>query len=170
MQGVPLGDTVASDTPVRESGLFGIHGGHVNVTNGRYVYMRASRRKDNTPLFNYTHMPCHMRRTFSTEEMRTASMAEPFSFTKECPLMKIDAASTWQKKIQGDVDRSSYAFGNLLFDLKKDPAQVKPIEDSEIEGRMIRRLLKGMHENDAPKEQYDRLGLEKEYGEFLKSV
>jgi arylsulfatase A-like enzyme len=40
MQGVPLRDTIASDSPAHEAGLFGIHGGHVNCTDGRYVYMR----------------------------------------------------------------------------------------------------------------------------------
>ncbi|MBC7257336.1 MAG: sulfatase, partial [Chloroflexi bacterium] len=32
MQGVPLAQTIARDVPVREAGLFGIFGGHVNVT------------------------------------------------------------------------------------------------------------------------------------------
>jgi hypothetical protein len=38
MQGCILKDTIAQDKPVREAGLFGIHGGHVNCTDGRYVY------------------------------------------------------------------------------------------------------------------------------------
>ena len=41
MQGHSLRDTVATDEPVREAALFGIFGGHVNCTDGRYVYMRA---------------------------------------------------------------------------------------------------------------------------------
>ncbi len=33
----------ASDEPVREGALFGVFSGHVeNVTDGRYVYMRAA--------------------------------------------------------------------------------------------------------------------------------
>ena len=169
MQGVPLRETVTSDRPVRESGLFGIHGGHVNVTDGRYVYMRASARDDNMPLYNYTHMPCHMRRTFSLEEMRTATMAEPFPFTKGCPLMRIDAAVAWRTKIQGDVKRSSHSFGNLLFDLENDPNQEKPIDEPDLERKMVSYLLEGMHRNDAPKEQYERLGLRKEYEDFVKN-
>ena len=42
MQGVPLGETVANDTAVREAMLYGLHGGHVNVNDGRHVYMRAA--------------------------------------------------------------------------------------------------------------------------------
>src|SRR5690606_37029299 len=36
MQGKPLRDTIAFDRPVREAVLFGIHGGHVTCTDGRY--------------------------------------------------------------------------------------------------------------------------------------
>ena len=41
MQGFDLAETIASDRSVREAGLFGIFGGQVNITDGRYVYMRA---------------------------------------------------------------------------------------------------------------------------------
>ena len=41
MQGQPLAQTVADDTPVREAALFGMFGAQVNVTDGRYVYMRG---------------------------------------------------------------------------------------------------------------------------------
>ena len=44
MQGVPL----------REATLYGLHGGHVNVTDRRYTYMRAPVEPENTPLYNYT--------------------------------------------------------------------------------------------------------------------
>ena len=40
MEGRPLRQTLQDDSPVRDAALFGIHGGHVNITNGRYVYMR----------------------------------------------------------------------------------------------------------------------------------
>jgi arylsulfatase A-like enzyme len=42
MQGRDLATVLDGDRPVREGALFGIHGGHVNVTDGRYVYMRAA--------------------------------------------------------------------------------------------------------------------------------
>ena len=81
MLGLPLRDTVANDTPVREAGLFGLFGAHVNVTDGRYVYMRAPARPDNAPLHNYTVMPTHMRGMFSIDELKTTQLAEPFEFT-----------------------------------------------------------------------------------------
>jgi arylsulfatase A-like enzyme len=149
MQGVPLRETIATDKPVREAGLFGMFGAHVNVTDGRHVYMRAPVRSDNGPLFDYTVMPSHMNRPYDLPEMRTAEMAPPFSFTKQCPVMKI-AANPW-------IDCHSY--GTMLFDLETDPQQQRPIQDTAAEQKMIGHLLRLMQWNDAPAEQYRRIGL-----------
>jgi len=152
MQGKPLKDTIASDAPVREAGLFGLHGAHVNCTDGRYVYMRAPVRPDNTPLYEYTHMPAHMRGPFSVEQMRTAVMHPPFSFTKDCPVMRIDTN-------QNPSWINPHGFDTLLFDIEKDPRQEHPLQDPATEQRMTQHLLRLMKENDSPVEQYERLSL-----------
>ncbi|HUT59682.1 MAG TPA: sulfatase [Phycisphaerae bacterium] len=152
MQGASLRRTVADDAPVREGGLFGIFGGHVNVTDGRYVYMRSCARDDNRPLYNYTHMPTHMRGFFSVAEMQTAQMARPFTFTKGCPVMKIDASG-------GSGMNQARRFGTALYDLKTDPRQLNPIRDAVVERRMIEMLVALMKAGDAPPEQFERLGL-----------
>ncbi|MBN1581887.1 MAG: sulfatase, partial [Anaerolineae bacterium] len=131
--------------------LYGLHGGHVNVTDGRYTYMRAPARPENQPLYDYTLMPTHMRHTFGVDELQDIQLAEPFSFTKGCRTMKIAAGR--------DGWRDVHRFGTLLFDLKTDPAQEHPIDDPEIERHMIALLVKLMAENDAPPEQFERLGL-----------
>ena len=150
MQGVPLRETTAEDKPVREAGLFGMWGGHVNCTDGRYVYMRANATPDNEPIYEYTHMPTHMRHTFQVEEMRTAEMHPPFAFTKECPVMKIKATDPW-------INPAKY--GTLLFDLERDPAQKNPVQDEKVEAMMTEHLIRLMKANDAPPEQFQRLGL-----------
>ena len=156
MQGQALKDTIITDKPVRKAGLYGLHGAHVNVTNGRYVYMRAPVNENNAPLYQYTHMPAHMRCSFSVEEMqRLEGLAEPFSFTKGCKTMKIDVSSQG-----GGIKSQAYEFGHLLFDLENDPRQENPLEDPEIEKMMIEHLIREMKANDAPEEQYERLGLE----------
>ena len=66
-------------------------------------------------------------------------LTEPFSFTKGC--------------------RNVHRFGALLCDLKNEPAQEHPIDDPEIEGRMTQLLVKLMEHNDAPREQFEQLGL-----------
>lgn len=150
MQGHPLRETVAADSPVREAGLFGQFGAHVNVTDGRYVYMRAPTRPDNTPLFEYTLMPAHMRNPFAVDELQTIALAEPFPFTKGCRTMKIPARRSKQP----------HEFQHLLFDVENDPRQKRPLHAPEIEKRMIQLMTRLMMENHAPPEQFERLGLE----------
>ena len=149
MQGAPLRATVASDAPVREAALFGMHGAHVNCTDGRYVYMRAPVNPDNRPLFNYTLMPAHMRNSFPVSELQDIQLQAPFAFTKGCRTMKI-AAQPWV---------NAHPFGTLLFDLSRDPHQEQPIRDGAIERRLADLLTRLMRANDAPAEQYQRLGL-----------
>ncbi|MBN1136517.1 MAG: sulfatase [Anaerolineae bacterium] len=152
MQGIPLARSLASDKPLREGVLYGLHGGHVNVTDGRYTYMRAPARPENRPLYDYTLMPTHMRHTFGVDELQDIQLAEPFSFTKGCRTMKIAAGR--------DGWRDVHRFGTLLFDLQADPAQEHPIADPQVERRMVALLTRLMRESDAPPEQFERLGLD----------
>lgn len=153
MQGQPLKDTISKDKQVREAGLFGIHGAHVNVTDGRYVYMRAPINENNSPLYQYTHMPAHMGKAFTIADMhRLEDLAAPFSFTKGCKTMKINADGK-------NIYISGNSLYHLLFDLKNDPKQENPLNDPELEEKMIKLLICEMRKNDAPIEQYERLGL-----------
>ena len=154
MQGIPLRDTIASDAPVREAGLFGLHGAHVNCTDGRYVYMRAPDQPENQPLFNYTLMPTHMRDFFDPEEFDGVDLAEPFDFTKGIKTLKCCA----------NISRNYHQFGHLLFDLQEDPKQERPLNDPEIEERMIGLMVDLMAQSEAPPEQYERLGLKQPQG------
>lgn len=154
MQGKALKDVIRQDTQIREGGLYGIHGAHVNCTDGRYVYMRAPISPENTPLYNYTLMPMHMRERFSLRELQNLELTEPFEFTKNCKVLKVPSYGL------PELDLSPYSFGTLLFDLEKDPKQNNPIQDEVIEERMIKLMVSLMKENDSPKEQYIRLGLE----------
>lgn len=149
MLGKPLRETIHNDRIIRKAALFGIHGGHVNCTDGRYVYMRAPIAPNNTPLFEYTLLPTHMRSLFHIEELKTLELAEPFSFTKGVRTLKVEARAYVQP----------HQFGTLLFDVEIDPEQKQPLEDVQIEERMINLMIGIMEENEAPKEQYLRLGL-----------
>ncbi|WTW91954.1 sulfatase [Streptomycetaceae bacterium NBC_01309] len=150
MIGVPLRATVADDTPVREAGIFGAFGGHVSVTDGRYVYMRACVDATNTPLSEHTLMPTHMRGLFTVEELRGAELVPggTYAFTKGTPVLKTPGFAL-----------SPAQFGTLLFDLHTDPEQESPLVDDEIELRMANLLAEAMRAADAPAEQYRRLGL-----------
>ena len=133
----------------REGALFGIHGGHVNVTDGRYVYMRACATPENAPLEEYTLMPTLMRGRFAPAEFAGAELAEPFPFMKGIrPL-----------RLAGRAQINPFTYGTLLFDLHEDPAQEHPLDDAEQELRMLRMLARLLRENDAPESQFVRLGI-----------
>lgn len=153
MQGKSLRDTIARDTQVRDYALFGYFGGHVNITDGQYVYMHAPKDADNGPLYDYTLMPCHMRGMFSPQETATAVMHEGFSFTKGSGVMKIDAEAGAQQF------SSWHRYGDKLYDLERDPGQEHPLGDDGKVLEMTKALMKLMRENEAPPEQYERLGL-----------
>ena len=113
--------------------------------------MRAA-AADNTPLYEYTVMPTHMNHIFKVSELQQWEQAAPFSFTQGCPVMKIPGRPA-------HVNHTAHAPGNLLYDLHTDPAQENPLTDSAGEARMIDLLRSLMQANEAPEEQYERLGL-----------
>lgn len=153
MEGKDLLPVIREDMKIHDAVLFGIHGGHVNVTDGHHVYMRAPKDSGNSPLYNYTLMPMHMREVFSLEELHGMKAHPGFSFTKGCQV--------WQVPSHGipELEFDAHSFGNLLYDIDKDPRQEHPLDDPGLEDRMIDLMLDLMEQDDAPAEQYERLGL-----------
>ena len=150
MLGRPLAATIADDKPVREAAIFGNHGDQVNVTDGRYVYMRSPVEADNSPLFNYTLMPYHVSSPYSVAELTQAELVDSFSFTKGCQLLRMPA----------ETAHAQNSYGNLLFDLEQDPGQRSSLTDPQQEQRMADLMRALMRDCDAPAEQYRRLGLQ----------
>jgi hypothetical protein len=149
LSGRSLTPVIREDASVRDMALFGIFGGQVNITDGRYVYMKAPKTPENKPLYEYTLMPCHMRDPFEVSELRKAELIEGFPHMKGCKVMKIPANGS--SKV--------YEYGDMLFDLETDPYQEKGIKDEKLAKKMKEHMEKMMKENEAPKEQYVRLGL-----------
>lgn len=149
MQGESILEVHDWQPTTRETALFGVFGGHACITDGRYVYMRASTDASNKPLLEHTLMPTQMRGFLPTDALRQANLGEPFSFTKGMPVLKIPARSFV----------SPWLFGTLLFDLETDPEQEHPIADDDLELRLATALRDQLIDTDAPAEQYQRLGL-----------
>jgi len=151
MLGKSLSPVLGADEPVREGGLFGLHGAQVNVTDGRYVYMRGPASPENCPLFNYTVMPTAMRGFLPAESLQAATLAAPFEFTKGQPTLKLPVHARMAP--DSDLRRT------FLFDLENDPGQTHPLQDPSAESRMTELMIRLMQEAEAPEEQYERLGL-----------
>ncbi len=177
MQGRPVRKIIEEDQPIRDYALFGVHGGHVNIFDGRYVYMKAPVNDKNEPLYEYTLMPTHMRGRFSISEISQSQLSKGFSFTKESPLLKIPKyngvlsddfgdklmGETEEKAAVGNLDNNSLTnaanFGDKLFDMESDPLQERELQDLKVEAKLANLMIRAMRENDAPLEQYERLGL-----------
>ena len=151
MEGRPLGAVIANDAPVRKGALFGSFGMQINVTDGRYVYMRGPASPANQPLFEHTLMPTHMRARFSPEEFSSCELVGPLPFTKGAPLMRMPGTSFGIN--------NGFELGTLLFDLDTDPDQERPLSDAALELRMINLMLELMRANHAPPSQFERIGL-----------
>lgn len=150
MQGRDLATVLETDARIHDGALFGIHGGHVNVTDGRWVYMRAAAEEKNAPLEEFTLMPTHMRSRFSTAELQGWQQAEPFTFTKDLATMRVEAQAGWM---------NPWRYGSLLFDVSSDPDQLTPVIDDDVELRMLSLLRDLLVASDAPASQYQRLGI-----------
>lgn len=94
---------------------------------------------------------------FTPEELQKAEYVEPFSFTKGCRVLRIPSKGRPHQPI------NHYRFGHMLFNLETDPLQNHPLQDAEVEEKMICHMVRLMRENDAPIEQYERVGLMEEY-------
>lgn len=143
---------IKSDEKIRDTALFGLFGSHINITDGRYTYMRAPVDAKNGPLYEYTLIANHMNCQFSPDELKETELAQ-FDFTQGARVMKIPSGSN----ISG-----SYWTGNVLYDLKEDPEQARPIRNKEVELRLLSSMRNMMLENEAPEEQYERIGIPKE--------
>jgi arylsulfatase A-like enzyme len=146
------------DKPLRSAAMFGYWGGAINVVDGRYTYFCYPNDMANQELYQYTLMPAHMTKMFSVEELKSASLVPPFDFTKGVPLLRI------AHKSKADSKTHSYHFPEkmedtttVLYDLKNDPGQEKPINDPEVIARLNGALFAMMADNDAPAETIARM-------------
>lgn len=151
MSGKSLLPCLSGLKSARTSALFGYFGCDLNVTDGRFVYMRAPLTKDYQGVFEYTLTPTHINQPFSVKELRGAILRDPFNFTKDCKVLKIQATEQPQP--------NAHRYLHRLFDLQTDPHQMHPIDDPTLELRYCHLLAALLQENDAPPELYTRYGL-----------
>lgn len=141
--------------------IFGIFGGAIGITDGRYAFYHYPPDITAEGLHEYTLLPQHMTQAFSLDELKTLELAEPFDFTKGIKTLKIKALMDAQRIPQND----GIGFDDtqtVLYDLKTDPKQLKPIIDQEISDRLYKKIIKILGELDVPSEIFDWYGLEPE--------
>ena len=155
VQGKSLLDLIdGSKNSVREYALYGMFGMTVNITDGKYTYLRAPIREDNHPCYEYTAMPTSFRSFLgsqSVDQIETGRFLKHtdypvfrFPFSKEGVPFKI----------------AKHQQESLLFHIEEDYQQLHTIQDNSLKDYYIQCLVEAMRDVDAPEEQYVRLGLE----------
>ena len=88
-----------------------------------------------------------MRQFFSHEELQTATMHEPFDFTKNIPVMKVNRILR-----KTDPHKSLEDTKSALYDLKKDPGQLSPVNDIALMTKYKNIMLEEIKTYDPPEE------------------
>ncbi len=151
MDGRSLFPILEQDACIRQSALFGIHGGHVNFTDGDYVLMKAAASPENAPLYQYTLMPSLMRGFMPAEDLNLAGFVSGGRYSAYNKVLKIPSTSYV----------NSHLYGDMLFHIAQDEKQTINIcSDTILLEKYTKLLTDAMVAADAPKEQFTRLGLE----------
>ena len=133
VQGYSLIPILKKDTAQRSAGMFGYWGGGINIVDGQYTYFCYPKDMLNQDLYQYTLMPTHMTKLVTVEELKSASLAGPFEFTKELPVLRV------AHKSKAGTKTHSFHFPekmedtqSVIYDVKSDPGQTKPITDKNM--------------------------------------
>lgn len=149
MDGRSLLPVVKSDEKIHDTVLFGSHGGHVCITDGRYVFMKAAVGEENQPYVECTLMPTHMRGFMNQSELMGMKLQKGDAYSNGIPYLKIPSRTYL----------NSYMFGDSMWDVTEGEIE---IEDEEVRNRLTHCLAASMKALEAPEEEFERLGLRTE--------
>ena len=154
---VPL---LERDTARRDIGIFGMFGGPIGATDGRYTYYLYPDDLYAPGLHEYTLMPMHLHSLFSPAELRTSQLVGPFDFTKGMPILRIDALKDARRIPAHDNKRFDPGVGTTLYDLATDPKQMRPFRDAALERRFHAGIAGQLRLHQAPDELFARYGVQ----------
>ncbi len=158
VQGRSMLELLAGESSGREVGIFGMFGGPIGCTDGRYAYYLYPDDLYAPGLHEYTLMPAHIRSMMTAKELATAELVRGFSFTKDMPVLRIDALRD-SRRIPNIDGRVFENYGTQLFDLRADPSQLNPIRDAAVERRLRQGMVDVLRAHEAPPELYSRYSL-----------
>jgi len=166
--GVPVPETVegqdltpllAADGAGHASVAYGIFGGSVNVTDGRYTYFRYPHDMADQELYEYTLMPTHLEEAFSVDNLSKLDLSQPLEYAKGLRVLKIPARKDEKGKVEVPSMGQPRETGTVLYDLEADPGQSTPIEAPDVVRRLEHEMRRIMLRNQAPPEAFRRVGL-----------
>ena len=131
----------------RDYALFGWFGSTVNVTDGRYTYLREA-NEANEPLYQYGCMAGNYDHWWPRTSFASIEAGRFLPYT-DMPVFRLPMHHA----------RTPFVSDTLLYDRQTDPAQEHNLAGTPLEITYIELLERAMRESDAPAEQYQRLGL-----------
>lgn len=146
-----------SKDKLRDFAIYGVFGMTVNLTDGEYTYLRAPVGADNHPCYSYTAMPTSFRHFHGAAAPNQIESGRFLSYT-DYPVFRIPASQAGKMNQFSQQIRES-----LLFNITSDYNQLEPIRDKELEFYFENRLIEALRGEQAPEEQYIRLGWRKRY-------
>jgi arylsulfatase A-like enzyme len=158
VRGHSLLPCLSAEKTLRDTAIFGMFGGPIGATDGRYAYYLYPQDLMAPGLYEYTLMPMHLNTLFTPKELRTAQLAEPFDFTKDVPILRIDALQD-ARRIPIHDGQAFGDTGTKLYDLLSDPQQQQPIRNEAVEQQLRGGIRSVLQQHDAPSELYGRYGL-----------
>jgi hypothetical protein len=150
------GQSVLKEEPADRAAVFGQFGGPIGASDGRhalYLYPPSIEQKG---LFEYTLMPSHLKLPFGLDELKHATLAEPFDFTKSTPLLRVPAEKGQNRRPPGKRWKQMTAFDTALYDIRSDPKQMYPIDDKIVREQLVTAIIETLESHDAPQELYER--------------
>jgi hypothetical protein len=157
--GKSLQPLLAQDRQLREVALYGIFGGSLNVTDGRYTYFHYPADLSGEGLYEYTLMPTHMNRMFPVDQLRGATLGRAFDFSQGVRPLRIPALRQGERP---ELNGGFLDARSMLFDLRDDYAQKRPLDAAdrpEVVERLISAARAVLRRHDVPDEVFERYAL-----------
>ena len=151
IDGKDLLPVIENNTSIHENILYGVHGGQVNIYDGKYCYMKSS-VDSKLPIYHMTLMPTLMRGFIACNEINEATFVSGGKYSNQTKVLQIPCSMT-----QGGIIQHKTA----LYDKSNDPKQQHPITEMSIIMLMDEKLRNAMLRVDAPDWQFARMGFTK---------
>ena len=161
VQGKSLLSFLEKEEKSNHTALFGYWGGGANLADGNYTFFNYPDNMKRSDPNQYTLMPTHLRQFFTLNELKSAKLNDPFSFTKGVPVLKIkndEEGPAIGNETGGKDDMKFEDTQTALYDIRNDPGQLNNIVDSKAKELLTKEMQRKMIENDAPKEVLERFG------------
>lgn len=159
VRGRSLLPLLETDVAIRQVGLYGIFGGSLNITDGRYTYFHYPKDMSGEGVFEYTLMPTHMNRMFPVEQLKGAVLGRAFDFTQGVRPLQIPALKAGDRP---ELNGGFLDANSMLFDIQEDYGQNTPVDRPEVVQRLLKAAVQILVDHDAPEEVFERYGLSRE--------